>query len=107
MKNGGRGRLLIEYTHEEALMVAGKSLVEKYPEGLEINILEEECELSYTVLLVENAKQAHTIIGLEHLNKLGTLCKDNISIELPLSENDKTFIKKHLNELNKLGSPII
>ena len=107
MENGGRGRLLIEYTPEEALIVDGKRLVEKYPDRLKINILEEECELSYTVLLVENSQQAHTIIGLDHLNKLGTLCKDNISIELPLSKNDRAFIKNHLNELNKHASPII
>lgn len=107
LDNGGRGRILIENTPDEALMVSGKRLIEKYPEQLEINILEEECELSYSVLLVENSQQAHTIIGLDHLNKLGTLCKDNISIELPLSENDRAFIKNHLNELNKLASPII
>ena len=107
LRNGGRGRVLLEHTHYIPLLEDWKELQEKYRDRLEINLLKEKCDLNYSVLLADNHNETHTIIGLDHHKKLGTLCKDSISIELPLSNDDKAYIKNHLNELNRFSSPII
>ncbi len=107
MNNGGRGRMLLEAMSNNSLKFQLMRLAEAYPDRLQINLLNEGMVLSYYVLLVNNSKDARVIIGLEHLSRLEAAYNNSISIELPLTETAKGYIKNHLNELNKYGSPII